>query len=979
MASQTPSLRALFDAASDLADDERVRYLDRHCAPELRARIERMLACEPGPAGVLPDIPAAVVADALAESGPTPTLPAGSRIGPFELISVLGEGGSSTVFHARRSVDGVRQDVALKLLRRGLYSSDAQRQFRREHLALSQLQHPGIARLIEGGVAENGFAYIALELIAGTPVTDYVREHRLDARMRLRIFLDICRAVDAAHRALIVHRDLKPSNVLVTADGQAKLLDFGIAKLLSAEDETNTRLPAFTPAYASPEQRSGGLITTATDVYGLGVLLGELMTGERLNEDTTRTPSRCISDRHDAGVLPAPPAATRRLIRGDLDNIVLKALHLDPARRYASAGMLADDIERLLDKRPVAAHPPSRWYRTRKFVGRHRGGVATAVLSLLAIVAALGIALWQADAARGQARAAHEQAERADTIRQFLVGVFDHAEPDANLGQAITARQLLERGERELAAGAAMQAGTRLDLTILIAHLYWDLGDYAHARPLLEQAIAGAARTDVADPIKARTLAAIAKVESDKRVFDAAMEHAQQALAIARRIGPAGADTASQARRVLAASLLGKDDAKNAEPLLREALADDRARYGERDQAVIDDGIALGNALTELSRFDEAIPVLHEAVDRARAAHGPIHSSVANALQELSGALAYAGDFAGSERAIREAADIDEKVYGPEHNETLLARGNLYWSLERQGRYEEALQGRLPMMPLLEKLAATRPETVAGAYTSIGQDYSRLGRFDEAETALRKSLAIWATLQGSNDEWDSADPMVGLADALRWHGRYAEAEPMLRRAIAIEQKHEPADSGWLNRDRATLGDMLRQQGRYDEALRETTAAAQARQGAKPDPLLSVLLAQWSQAQLDAGDPQKALATATQSVAMARTLFKPGQISLGTPLFALARAELALGRADEAEPLLREALSVRSPPNPAGDPRVIEIDVALVNALDTTGHPREARDLREAVGPLLNASASPYAAILRRRLASTDHPAHATAH
>ena len=241
------------------------------------------------------------VARAIGETDATPGLAGRARrIGPFELLEVLGEGGTSTVFRAERTIDGVRQIVALKLLRRSFYSQDAQRQFRRERLALSQLRHPGIARLIEGGISETGLAYIALDLVDGVPITDHARNNRLDLRARLKLFLQVCRAVEAAHRALIVHRDLKPSNVLVTADGEVKLLDFGIAKLLDADDETQTHLPAFTPAYAAPEQRSGAPITTATDVYALGVLLGELVTGQRLNDGSGRTPSGQVTRGHRA-------------------------------------------------------------------------------------------------------------------------------------------------------------------------------------------------------------------------------------------------------------------------------------------------------------------------------------------------------------------------------------------------------------------------------------------------------------------------------------------------------------------------------------------------------------------------------------------------------------------------------------------------------------------------------------------------------
>jgi serine/threonine-protein kinase len=358
------------------------------------------------------------------------------------------------VFRAARTIDGVRQVVALKLLRRSLYSRDAQRQFRRERRALTQLRHPGIARLIEGGISESGLAYIALDLVEGTPITDHARTLRLDLRARLKLFLQVCRAVEAAHRALIVHRDLKPSNVLVTADGEVKLLDFGIAKLLDADDETQTRVPSFTPAYAAPEQRSGAPITTATDVYALGVLLGELVTGQRLNDGSGRTPSGHVSANTEPGILPAAPAVTRRQLRGDLDNVVLKAIANEPEHRYISAGALADDIERLLDRRPVSAHPPSTWYRAQKFVARHQGGVAITALFALGIIAALGLALWQG-------RIARHEATRADAMRDFMISAFSEAEPSTPRSGPPSITDVVEEAIVKARSDTGMNAGVR--------------------------------------------------------------------------------------------------------------------------------------------------------------------------------------------------------------------------------------------------------------------------------------------------------------------------------------------------------------------------------------------------------------------------------------------------------------------------------------------------------------------------------------
>jgi eukaryotic-like serine/threonine-protein kinase len=733
MASQKFTLRELFDMAFGLPEDERARFLDTHCADAAeRHHLERMLAYDTNPAGTLPKVPASALANALSDADVIPVLPTGSRIGPFELIAVLGEGGSSTVFHAARTSEGVRQDVALKLLRRGLYSDEARRQFRRERLALAQLQHPGIARLIEGGVTETGVAYIALELVRGEPITHYARDHRLDMRARLRLFLDVCRAVDAAHRALIVHRDLKPSNVLITTDGSVKLLDFGIAKLLSADDDTHTQMPAFTPAYASPEQRAAGLITTATDVYGLGVLLGELMTGERLNEASTRTPSNSISELHDAGVLPAAPAVTRRQLRGDLDNIVLKALDADPARRYASAGMLAEDIERLIDGRPVGAHPQSTWYRASKFVGRHRGGVAITVIFVLGILAAFGVALWQAEVAR-------QEAQRASDVRAFLESLFDPVRKGVSQDKLPTIRDLVAAGVARLKENTNLDPRERVDLTLLFTDLTDSLGDRSGAREL-------AASAD--------QLADVSFAKSDPMAIDALTKRA----ALAIRSG----DFAT-----------GEPALLDAEHRLRDA--------GIHGMALID--VLDNRAFIEMNRdhTEASLALERQALDERVRAFGANAEEAGAGYDNLGFGLEGTGQFDAAAAAYERAYQIDLNYRQADSYDVLDDVSNLGSTLLRAGHVHRARERLAQAQDGLDKIGGKprslnilNPQKLCSADTML---------FDvaAAEKSCAHMLDIAAQVTGQTSV-AYADPLRVWAAYLLDTGALSQARADVQRA-----------------------------------------------------------------------------------------------------------------------------------------------------------------------------------------------------
>ena len=960
------TLRELFEAALALPSAERATYLTAHCGdPTMRACIENMLAADAAdvsrvlarPYGSLLE----EIGDIDMESSEPPT---GSRIGSFTLLEKLGEGGSSVVFRAEREQAGVRQTVALKLLRSGLYTHEEQRNFRRERLALAQLRHPGIARLIEGDVTESGIPYIALELIDGEPITVHARGRRLDLRQRLKLFIGVCRAVEAAHRALIVHRDLKPSNVLVTGDGEVKLLDFGIAKLLDTDalaDSTRTQHHAMTPAYAAPEQFTHAAITTATDVYSLGVLLGELVTGVRREHGDLRTPSSQIGADGEAGVLPGPSKNIRRQMRGDLDNIVLKATASEPEQRYASAGAFGDDVERYLAGEPVAAHPPSSGYRARKFIARHKGGVVTIAIFLFAILGALGFALWQADVARQQTRIAREQAQRAQAVQDFLVGVFQQADPDFNKGQPITAHQLLDKASQQIGKGIYDRA-VEADAAATLATLSREIGDQARALNLLKQALPAAEDPSTPQDIRARVLIGIAEIEVESNNNDSAIAHAKQGLSLLDVSTKATALFVAQAHNIIAHGLINRGDWNSAEAFLRIALKQDAAALDDRSDPLISEWTELGAILGNARKFDESQAAFEHTIAIARATYGENSNRVAHTLNELSNMLSDRGDLAGAERALRQALQIRIQTIGPTARDTLIEQSNLLTTVEMEGRLAESLPQRLQLIETANA-AQTQPLVMGILYTHTGSDLRDLGRLDEAESMLRKAVT---TFDANSVSSVSALRELGATQMLLGH--YRDAETSLRAALAILQQHQGSDVFKMASTQIELGKLLRKEHRTDEAVTLLASASDVYEHAdaidRDRPRASAAL---SEAQLDAGDVQTALATAKKSLSQARKILPSQHYLLGDSLFALARAELAMDRADVAEPLLREALVVRTPPYPANDPRTLEVQVALVNALDALASVIEAHSLRSSIKPLLSASPPPYAEDLQKRM------------
>ena len=512
----TPERRQQVSEALDIllhfSTTERLDYLAQvaRSDPELHRELESHLASHEEAVAEFPNTPASPTAPSEVEADPQHTL-LGRRLGAYQIVELIGIGGMGKVYRAFRADDQYRKQVALKVVRGGQDSGFVISRFKNERQILASLDHPNIARLLDGGTTEEGVPYFVMELIEGKTIDRYCNDRNLATAERLTLFLQVCSAVQLAHQRLIVHRDLKPGNILVTPDGVPRLLDFGIAKLLdpggnegSEQTLTLTQFRAFTPGYASPEQLRCEPITTASDVYSLGVVLYELLTGLSPYGGTSHTPheiARAVCEldpekpstairRRSASVqgggLPGAgagdPSKLSRHLKGDLDNIVLMALRKEPQRRYSSAEQFAQDIRRHLENLPVIARQDTAGYRASKFIARHRIGVATTVAFAMLVLAALFVTVREAHIARQQAEIAREQRARAERrfndVRKLANSLmFEVHDSIRNLPGATPARKLLVGRALEYLDSLSREANGDPSLQRELAAAYDRVGD----------------------------------------------------------------------------------------------------------------------------------------------------------------------------------------------------------------------------------------------------------------------------------------------------------------------------------------------------------------------------------------------------------------------------------------------------------------------------------------------------------------------
>lgn len=765
---------AVFGQLLELAPDQRgAALVAMAIEPDLRARVRRLLDAYAEGEGPL-DHPGALPLPA-----EVPNALAGRRLGRWRLEDEIGRGGMSVVYRAHAVEGPEGQDAAVKVLTLGALADGGRDRFLREQQALLRLRHPCIVDLYDAGIAEDGTPWLAMARVGGERIDAWCSAHRLDVRGRVALVLQVCDAVASAHRSLVIHRDIKPSNVLVDGDGYPRLLDFGIARLVDAQDaaepRTSTALRALTPEYAAPEQFAGERATTAMDVYGLGALLYRLLTGQPPRrsgagvDEPTLAPSKALSRLGAEAAAGAPERRWSRHLRGDLDTIVMKALAVDPRQRYPDVVALMDDLRRWQQRRPIRARAPGAWYRAGRFVARNR--FATAASAVLVLVVAGGVAatLWQAGHAR-------REAERAVAVKEFLVGILESGDPVQTGGRDPPASELLREGAARISTELADRPALRAELMLVIGRSQLARAALDDAVLTLDQAVALVDAGAVSDPaMQASILSERGMADYELGRYEASvrlLERARALLASARDADPAQLDLV---RARLADMLLMNQRIDDALEVAGDLVAQLRAEGRTDSDSYAYALRVVGAANTAASRHAEAIDWLEQAAASER-------DEVALAAVENDLGIAYhdAGRIDDAERTFAKAFALQQRIYGAVHPTTMATAGNIATIHLQQGQAQAAASefARLDRLYRERFGDSPHPDTVQNlGWQALahyrGGDTAAAGEVAESAWGMGRGLA---TADASGVAWV---PM--LAGLLRFERGQPDPEGLLGR------------------------------------------------------------------------------------------------------------------------------------------------------------------------------------------------------
>ena len=766
-------IQSLFLEALDLPAEQRASFLERACAGDevMRREVESLIVHDGGD-----EQPIAAALEDTAQSLFEFENLQGTRLGAWRVIKEIGRGGMGTVYLACRDDEEFRKHVAIKVVAHGVDTAEMLSRFRHERQILAHLDHPNIARLIDGGNTPQDRPFLVMEYVDGRRIDAYCSEQKLDVVGQLRLFLKVCDAVSYAHRNLIIHRDLKPGNILVTSDGSPKLLDFGIAKVLDeisgGTAEHGTRV--LTPEYGSPEQALGGAVTTTTDVYSLGGVLYKLLTGSAphpIHDSSPLAVMRVIN-----GQEVRKPSDLHHGLSADVDAILLKALHPEPQRRYRSVDQFADDIERLLEGRPVTARPDTVWYRAGKYVRRH---ILATSMGAAIVVLSVGFAVLQSI----QLRKTQAERDRANRITDFMTNMFRVSDPSESRGRKITAREILDKASQNITSGLSNDSELQADLKFSMASTYTGLGLYSQAHGL-----------------------------------------AESALEIRRRLlGDTNRKTLESQNQV--AWLLDRNDRyREAETLIRQVIRIDQRVVGTNDPLTLDAMGRLSEILQDMGRFQDEEKLQGQVVELCTSRLGPDNPRTLKAQALLANSISIQGRNAEAESIYRKVLGNEQRVLGADAPETLATMRSLANTIKDQARYGEAEDLYRKTLSAEQRVLGAEHPVTTDTMVALAYDlYHGAGRFPEAESLYRQAFEIERRVLGPESRI-TLRAQEGLANVLLVDRQYAEAERLQRDILAVRQRELGPEHTDVLLSKYNLATVLRRSGQQSAAeklLRET--------------------------------------------------------------------------------------------------------------------------------------------------------------
>ncbi len=770
----------------------------------------------------------------------------GQQIGLYRIEHHVGEGGMGHVYLAER-MDDFHKKVALKIIKRGMDSDALLSRFRQERQILANLVHPNIARLLDGGSADDGLPYLVMEYIEGVPITDYCDQHKLTIAQRLKLFGEVCQAISFAHQNLVIHRDIKPSNIIVTGEGIPKLLDFGIAKLLDPQEQQTPEFTmhaahALTPEYASPEQIQRKAVTTASDVYALGVLLYTLLAGRRPYHFEDRSPSTI--EKIIATTMPASPSTTlknaavahdpkkltengspehisrlrdvspeklRRQLQGDLDNIVLKALQKEPERRYASVEQFFEDINRHLSGLPVHARKDTVGYRTTKFINRHHLGFAVAMIVLLITIAAVAGIAWQGQIAR-------QEAKKAQQTLEFVKQMLEAADP-LEAGKELSVEQLLDEATERIAKELKEQPEVETEIRSILGQAYQNLGHYDKAQPHLEKNLDllrdhyGGEHSLLANGH--RELAVLQHYKGELLKADSLY---QKAIDLYRRIGETTSGDYAVSLNDYGTILLDQAKLDSAVIIFEKSLKIMGNALGENHYQM---GSVLNNlafAYDDKGDNKNADRIYNQALDVFRHNYGDEHPEIANTLNNYAFVKLSVGDTLASLNMHQQALDMWRKLLGNDHPDIGLTLHNIAAVTFYQKKYAQAETKEREVVKVFRKNYPADHPYLGNVYFMMGRILNAQEKFSEAQRFLQDALII------RKAKLDSGHHLIGgayleLGRSLLGMNQQQNAEEMLLKAHQVLSEAGESEKMALNRNRELLVELYEKQGKSEAAER----------------------------------------------------------------------------------------------------------------------------------------------------------------